>query len=115
MSILTVMAGPCVSCGATNYPLSFGGPTICPMCDCGPPSMREVRLLRAALAKREDYPRIRTTRRNGGRTIVPVCPRCGRIVKAREAKFDGRGQPKGTNAVCSRCGDVQMPFDGYGP
>lgn len=27
--------GPCVICGATGYPLSIGGPTICPSCDCG--------------------------------------------------------------------------------
>jgi hypothetical protein len=27
--------GPCIYCGATNYALSMGGPTICPSCDCG--------------------------------------------------------------------------------
>lgn len=27
--------GPCGVCGATGYSLSFGGPTICPACDCG--------------------------------------------------------------------------------
>jgi hypothetical protein len=27
--------GPCVICAAVNYPLSMGGPTICPSCDCG--------------------------------------------------------------------------------
>jgi hypothetical protein len=27
--------GPCVMCGKTNYPLSMGGPSVCPMCDCG--------------------------------------------------------------------------------
>lgn len=27
--------GPCICCGATNYALSMGGPTICPSCDCG--------------------------------------------------------------------------------
>jgi hypothetical protein len=27
--------GPCVLCGAKDYPLSMGGPTICPACDCG--------------------------------------------------------------------------------
>jgi hypothetical protein len=30
-----MMPGPCVVCGATNYSLSYGGPTICPRCDCG--------------------------------------------------------------------------------
>jgi hypothetical protein len=27
--------GPCNLCGLTDYPLSMGGPTICPSCDCG--------------------------------------------------------------------------------
>lgn len=30
-----LLPGPCAICGLTNYPLSFGGPTICPSCDCG--------------------------------------------------------------------------------
>ena len=29
-----LQAGPCDICGMTNYPLSQGGPTICPACDC---------------------------------------------------------------------------------
>lgn len=29
------LSGPCIVCGKTNYPLSMGGPDICPMCDCG--------------------------------------------------------------------------------
>ena len=27
--------GPCCVCGKRNYPLSAGGPKICPTCDCG--------------------------------------------------------------------------------
>jgi hypothetical protein len=27
--------GPCMVCGLTDYPLSMGGPEICPACDCG--------------------------------------------------------------------------------
>jgi hypothetical protein len=27
--------GPCEMCGATNYAMSYGGPSICPACDCG--------------------------------------------------------------------------------
>ena len=27
--------GPCIYCGGRNYPLSMGGPAICPSCDCG--------------------------------------------------------------------------------
>jgi hypothetical protein len=30
--------GPCIVCGLTDYPLSMGGPEICPACDCGIPS-----------------------------------------------------------------------------
>jgi hypothetical protein len=29
-----IQTGPCKLCGAVNYPLSFGGPDICPICDC---------------------------------------------------------------------------------
>lgn len=32
--------GPCVGCGATNYPLSMGGPSVCPACDVYPPEKR---------------------------------------------------------------------------
>jgi len=28
-------SGPCVICGGIDYPLSVGGPEICPSCDCG--------------------------------------------------------------------------------
>lgn len=30
-------AGPCCLCGKMNYPMSCGGPRICPSCDCGHP------------------------------------------------------------------------------
>src|SRR5512140_1886133 len=43
--------GPCVVCGATNYPLSLGGPDICPSCDCGPPNPKQVRELGEAYNK----------------------------------------------------------------
>jgi hypothetical protein len=32
---VTTQPGPCIVCGKMNYSLSFGGPTICPSCDCG--------------------------------------------------------------------------------
>ena len=35
--------GPCCICGATNYSLSMGGPTICPSCDCGDFGMEKVK------------------------------------------------------------------------
>lgn len=31
-----IQPGPCAVCGRENYPLSYGGPTICPARDCGP-------------------------------------------------------------------------------
>lgn len=48
--------GPCIICGDTNYPLSMGGSSICPSCDCGiDPEVarlrREVAMLRTELAK----------------------------------------------------------------
>ena len=37
-------AGPCIMCRATNYALSFGGPDICPSCDCGiPPEVSKLK------------------------------------------------------------------------
>lgn len=39
-------AGPCVICGATNYALSMGGPSLCPSCDCGTPDPYMIPLLR---------------------------------------------------------------------
>jgi hypothetical protein len=36
--------GPCVVCGETDYPMSCGGPSICPSCDCGvPPEVKKLR------------------------------------------------------------------------
>jgi len=51
--------GPCAGCGATGYPISMGGPSICPACDCAPPERRvkqlaeENRLLRQRVAELE--------------------------------------------------------------
>jgi hypothetical protein len=51
--------GPCIGCGAENYPLSMGGPAICPQCDCQPPEHRvrhlaaENRRLRQRIAELE--------------------------------------------------------------
>lgn len=35
ISVGELRPGPCCICGATDYALSCGGPTICPKCDCG--------------------------------------------------------------------------------
>jgi len=46
-------AGPCVVCGLRNYPLSFGGPTICPACDCGNSGPQLVRSQKHRIAELE--------------------------------------------------------------
>ncbi len=46
-------AGPCIVCGATNYALSFGGPHLCPPCDCGiPPQVTKLKLENQKLKER---------------------------------------------------------------
>ena len=47
---LYVQTGPCSLCGDTDYPLSMGGPSICPRCDCSPPSPLEIRRLHETIA-----------------------------------------------------------------
>ena len=45
--------------------------------------------------------------------FLPVCPTCGRYVKADdEININGNG-PVGPNATCKKCGRVEMPFEGY--
>lgn len=64
---LKIQAGPCISCGEVNYPLSMGGPDICPACDCGwdlktrlPPMREKIKLLQAEFAKaREEKENLR--------------------------------------------------------
>jgi len=47
-------------------------------------------------------------------SFVPVCPHCGRFVKADKTVRTGDGglfpEP---NATCSKCGRVEMPFEGF--
>lgn len=46
--------------------------------------------------------------------FVPVCEKCGRFVKADPTiKTNVDGLEPGPNATCSRCGRVEMPFDGF--
>ncbi len=44
-----------------------------------------------------------------GATFVPVCPKCGRFVKA-DNTIQGVDRP---NATCAKCGRVTMLFEGY--
>lgn len=47
--------------------------------------------------------------------FLPVCPKCGRFVKAdAEIRFNEEKGPIGENASCSKCGRIEMPFEGYG-
>ena len=47
--------------------------------------------------------------------FVPVCDRCGRFVRADESvQVNGLGElMDAPNATCSRCGRVEMPFEGW--
>ena len=49
--------------------------------------------------------------------FVRLCPNCGRFVKPDdEVNVNGLEQlVPGTNANCSKCGRVEMPFDGWWP
>ena len=53
----------------------------------------------------------------GEAIYIPVCPNCGRFVKADDTiEFSYAGLALNTtipNATCSKCGRVAMPFDGF--
>lgn len=62
-----------------------------------------------------DYENIRRVSYDGGLVFVPVCPSCGRFVKAdATVAVNGLGElvPQ-PNASCSKCGRVEMPFEGF--
>ena len=49
-----------------------------------------------------------------GATFVPVCPQCGRFVKPDATKrFQAETIVDEPDATCSRCGRVQMLFEGF--
>jgi len=50
-----------------------------------------------------------------GATFIPVCETCGRFVRADDTVlFNGLGEIiKQPNATCSKCGRVEMLFEGY--
>lgn len=50
----------------------------------------------------------------GGAVFIPVCPNCGRYVKADDTvRFNDYGPSEDCNATCSKCGRVNMIFEGY--
>jgi hypothetical protein len=56
----------------------------------------------------------RVTYGEDGATFIPVCPKCGRFVKADETVHisEERG-PREPNGTCKKCGRVAMIFEGY--
>lgn len=62
-----------------------------------------------------EYEDFRRQNYEGGMVFVPVCPTCGRFVKADDQVFiNGLGEyvPR-PNADCKRCGRIEMPFEGF--
>jgi len=63
-----------------------------------------------------EYANTRRVSFEGGATFIPVCMKCGRYVKADKTiktSLEGcikHGEP---NAICKKCGRVEMNFEGY--
>ena len=51
----------------------------------------------------------------GTAVFIPVCPKCGRFVKANKIirVNEITGLKDEPNAVCRKCGKVKMPFEGF--
>jgi len=62
-----------------------------------------------------EYENLRRVAYDGGAVFVPVCPKCGRFVKADDSVMvnDSLSLFPGYNATCSKCGRVEMPFEGF--
>lgn len=47
--------------------------------------------------------------------FVPVCPKCGRFVKADATVriSEASGPAREPNSTCTKCGRVEMLFEGY--
>ena len=51
---------------------------------------------------------------HGDALFIPVCPNCGRFVKAdKEIRISYRGITDDPNATCKKCGRVAMPCEGF--
>jgi len=61
------------------------------------------------------YENFRRVSYKGGAQFVPVCPQCGRFVKADKTILENEitGVKKQSNATCKKCGRIEMPFEGY--
>ena len=61
-----------------------------------------------------EYAGVRRVVYGEGAMFVPVCPKCGRFVKAdMRVYIKATGLAQGTTATCSKCGRVEMPFEGF--
>jgi len=66
-----------------------------------------------------EYANIRRIVYEGGMCFLPVCPKCGRFVKAdkvlevKHNKWTDEDRIEKPNATCNKCGRVNMPFEGY--
>ena len=51
----------------------------------------------------------------GNAVFIPVCEKCGRFVKANDSIVVNQdiGLKKEPNAKCSKCGNVEMLFEGF--
>jgi len=65
------------------------------------------------------YANIKRIVYEGGMWFLPVCPKCGRFVKADKVlevlhnKWTDEDKIGKPNATCKKCGRIQMPFEGY--
>lgn len=96
---LLACPGPCVICGAVNYDMSMGGPTICPSCDCGHFGMNEVQRQRDIIAAlRAEIERLtRPTPEPAAGAVERVRRRLQYI---REGDKWGGVRPETLNAIC---------------
>lgn len=61
-----------------------------------------------------NYEGMRRVCYEGGAIFVPVCPICGRFVKADDSiGTTEQGIIDAPNASCKRCGRVSMLFEGF--
>ena len=62
-----------------------------------------------------EYENLRRIVYEGGATFVPVCPNCGRFVKADKVIITNEkvGLIDKLNATCKKCGRVEMLFEGF--
>lgn len=72
-------------------------------------------LIGKTMNQKFEYENMRRVQYEGGATFVPVCPVCGRFVKADDTIFvnDEVGLRDTPTATCSKCGRIRMPFEGF--